>query len=143
MLEPRVNETASAVLASQAMKELGFREEDIIKVTAMIMATAVTLDTLGIMNQSARDDYCTQIIADADLSSLGAPPNQYQDRALCLLKELKGRGKLTAKERQEFFAYQEAFLRNHHFYTEEAKKLFCHKEENIILSRKLSLQPPL
>lgn len=112
------NERESARIAAEEMRKIGLKDEDVQKVKRMILATTVFFEN-GVMKQSATDDYLTQVLADADLSNLGQEPQFYWERAQNLLREVG------------FIGEQASFLENHRFYTEEAKRLFPHKKENI------------
>lgn len=130
-----LNETESARLAEIEMRKNGiFNEEDIQKVRRMILATIIHFDD-GIMKQSATEEFLTQVIADADLSHLGREPNIYWSRAMGLLKEIKGTNDLSKEDTITFAEGQPTFLTNHQFYTEEARRLFAHKQENITFAR--------
>jgi len=126
-----LNEEKSAMLAEEEMKKAGlFGEEDIQRVKSMILATGVHFEG-GVMEQSATQDYITQIITDADLSGLGQEPIAFWERAMRVLREIK-KTDTPSREDEIAFAKEEIpFLENHRFYTEEANRLFPHKQENI------------
>lgn len=125
------NENESAKLAEEAMRKAGiFNGEDIQKVRRMILATTVHFEG-AVMEQSATGEYLTQIVADADLSSLGQKPTFYWDRAERLLKEIRGTDNPAREDEVAFTKRQLILLENHQFYTEEARGLFTHKRENI------------
>jgi predicted metal-dependent HD superfamily phosphohydrolase len=107
-----------------------FTEEVINKVANMIEATKTHMID-GVFSQSASSDYLTQIIADSDLSALGSV--NYWDRAQKYYLETHGVKILEqeAEARQKFLEFQIEFLQMHNYYTEEAKTIFSHKEENI------------
>jgi len=125
-----LNEQESARKAEEQMRKEGFSDEEIEKVREMIMATRVSYDE-GTMRQFATECYLTQIITDADLSSLGKPYALYWDRARRLLEETKGTNNPSEEDITVFMQGQIAFLQNHRFYTEEARVLFPHKKDNI------------
>jgi len=132
-----MNEQESARIAEGYLRKKGvFNEEDIAKVKRMIMATVVDYSS-GWLKQSATDDYLTQILADADLSSLGAKPDIYWGKAESLLKELKKTDSPNNEDLRNFLGTQDKFLENHKFYTDEANILFPHKKENIEFTHKL------
>jgi hypothetical protein len=84
------------------------------------------------MKQSAdTEDLLSMFLADADLASLGKTPQFYWDRALRYARELTNKTELSDDDILAFALNQDSFLRNHHFYTEEAKALFPYKDENI------------
>ncbi len=127
-----LNEKESAKIAEEEMREIGlFGNEDIQKVRAMILATTVYFEA-GIMRQSPTEEYLTQIVADADLSSLGQEQNIYWEEAKGLLKEIKKTDSPSREDEIAFVEKELTILENHQFYTEEARKLFPHKEENIM-----------
>lgn len=131
-----LNEEESARLAEEEMKRIGlFGEEDIRKVKMMILATSVHFEG-GVMEQSATQDYLTQIITDADLSGLGQEPIAFWERAMRLLKEMKTTDTPSKEDEIAFAKGEIPFLENHRFYTEEANKLFPHKQENIEFTQK-------
>ncbi|MGZ6005182.1 MAG: HD domain-containing protein [Candidatus Saccharimonadales bacterium] len=126
------NEAASARIICQQMQDCGqFNNFEIAKVYKMIMATEVHFAD-GVMRQSAEPgDFLSQLFADADLSTLGKPPQTYWDRALRLIKEQTDKNSLDNNQCLAFALNQDGFLRHHNFYTEEAKMLFPYKQANI------------
>lgn len=130
-LGPGKNEIESTKIAETEMKKAGiFSAAEIEKVKRMIMATTVYFAG-GVLKQSASDEYLTQIIADADLSSLGQKPQIYWSRAYNLLREMKKTSDLPPEEILVFAEQEILFLKNHNFYTDEAKSLFTHKPGNL------------
>lgn len=65
-----------------------FTEDEIQKVTRSILATTIHFVD-GLMEQSATDEYVTQIVADADLAYLGGDAVNYWEEAKDLLREIK------------------------------------------------------
>lgn len=125
------NEEESVRIAQEEMsKTKVFSLEDIEKVKKMVLSTTVSFEG-GVMKQSATDDYLEKLVADADLSSLGQPSEIYWKSAQALLKETKHTDAPTLEDQLAWALGQIAFLSNHEFYTNEAKELFPHKEENI------------
>jgi predicted metal-dependent HD superfamily phosphohydrolase len=125
------NEIETARIIEEKMRKTQvFTEEDLTKVKTMILATIVYFKD-GVMKQSATEDYLTQIIADADLAHLGREAGLYWERAESLLREMKKTDNPTPEDKATFIKSQPAFLKNHNFYTEEAKILFPNKQENI------------
>lgn len=125
------NELESARIIEEKMRKTQvFTEDDIGKVRKMILATTVYFKD-GVMKQSATDDYLTQIVADADLAHLGRESEIYWDRAESLLKEMKKTDNPSPEDKLAFIKSQPNFLKNHKFYTQEAKTLFPHKQTNI------------
>lgn len=84
------------------------------------------------------DDYLTLIITDADLSTVGAPVELYWDRTLRLLREIKKEDSLSGADIREFAKGQVAFVRDHQFYTEEARHAFPNREENMKYAETMS-----
>ncbi|MCK9344559.1 MAG: hypothetical protein M0P64_00350 [Candidatus Pacebacteria bacterium] len=129
------NERTSARMTREEMGKTGvFSNSDIEKVEKMELATTVSFEG-GVMKQSATEEYLTQVIADADLSALGQPSEQYWATAQALLKEIKNTDTPSVEDQLVWAKGQIAFLSNHEFYTDEAKELFPHKEENIAFAK--------
>lgn len=125
-----VNEEVSAAMAAERMKESGvFGSEEVHRVVSMIRATKTSWSEEGMM-QSVTGDYLTQIIADADLSSLGRVEG-YKERALRLMCEISGSSNPSDEQKARFVDSQRLLLSTHEFYTEEARKLFPHQKENL------------
>lgn len=124
------NEAESAQVAEEEMRKRGFNEEDIQKVKRMILASTVYFVD-GVSKQSATDEYLTKIISDADLASLGSETHIYWKSAKRLLQEIKTTDEPPREDVIAFTEGQTPFLTNHQYYTEEAKALFIHKQENI------------
>ncbi|SRR5258708_26028754 len=126
-----LNEEESSRLAEEEMRKTGlFEEGDILKVKMMILGTKVNFKG-GVMKQSATEDYLTQIVADADLSSLGREPHIFWGKAIGLLKEIKNTDTPSREDEIAFAIGEISFLENHQFHTEEANKLFPYKRKNI------------
>jgi len=120
-------ETAKMMVAKNV-----FTEREINEVKKLILATRIYFDEKRVMGQRVvLDDYLTLIIADADLSTIGAPGELYWDRTLRLLREIKKVDSLSETEIREFAKGQVAFIRDHQFYTEEARFVFSNREENM------------
>lgn len=129
------NEVESARIIGDMMKKSQvYTKEDIAKVKKMILATTVYFKN-GAKRQSATEDYLTQIIADADLASLGQESNLYWEKAESLLREMNKTDTPAPEDKLAFMKSQLRFLENHTFYTDEAKLLFPHKQENIAFVR--------
>jgi predicted metal-dependent HD superfamily phosphohydrolase len=130
-----LNEEASARIAAEEMLKSGvFTDAEIKQVTAMILATAVQFEN-GSMKQSATGEYLTQLLADADLASVGQEPSVYWDRALRFLKETQGTTASSKEEAVAFMQSQLAFLEQHHYYTAEAASLVIQQQANIAFVR--------
>jgi len=126
------NEEISAQEAAEAMAaEEVFSAEEIEKVRSMILATRVFFDQEGVMRQMITDDYLSQMMADADLSTLGASAELCWDRAIRILKELRNAERLSEDDIREFAAEQALFIESHPFHTPEARLLFPNARKNI------------
>lgn len=124
-----LNESESAIEATNAMQESGmFSSTDIQKVTQMILATRVRYID-GIMQQAAGNSILEHIIADADLAHLGLPFEEYAERARALIIELYGPNP-TSDQIREFQASSHQLLSSHNYYTLEAADLFPHQTLN-------------
>ncbi|MDO8621520.1 MAG: hypothetical protein Q7R31_04560 [Candidatus Levybacteria bacterium] len=131
-----LNEEESARLVEKEMKKAGlFGEGDIQRVKTMILGTKVNFKD-GIMEQSPTEDYLAQIVADADLSVLGQESNVFWRRAMGLLKEMKKTNSPSKEDEIAFAKGETLFLKNHRFYTQEANRLFPHKQENMEFTQK-------
>lgn len=124
------NESASAAIAKRFIQQTHFftvADEAIVE--RLILATEVNLDN-GIVRSAKENDYLAQLFADADLSALGRNTKVYWERAVGLLHEWHGEVVDTETE-LAFLEHQVKVLKNHTFYTNEAKKLFPHQKENL------------
>lgn len=127
-----IDEEVSAQEAAAAMAaEKVFSREEIEKVILMILATRIFFDKKGVMRQRITGNYLSKMMADADLSTLGASPELCWDRAIRLLKEFKRTESLSEDDIQVFAAEQAIFIQDHPFHTEEARLLFPNARENI------------
>ncbi len=125
------NEAMSAQLAVHAMRQAGgFSAADEKIVTNAIMGTVVYFKN-DVMKQSAGNDYLVQLVADADLATLGRPTPQYWRRANCFFEERNPGASRQGPVWADFVTGQASFLGNHQFYTTEANELFPHKTANI------------
>ena len=133
-----VNEAASGRVISLLMKQSGqFTEQETVRVYKMIMGTEVYFVD-GIMHQKADpNDLLSQILADADLASLGKSPTFYWDRAMRYVEELTNSTDPSPDEILGFALDQDSFLRHHEFYTDEAKILFPYKRDNIRFTQEM------
>jgi predicted metal-dependent HD superfamily phosphohydrolase len=120
------NEAASTKRLIDRMRETGeFTDYDYDFVTRAILATRFTLSS-GKIVQAGGNTLEEQLMADADLASLGRRFHVFWDRAQKLRQE-QGR-----QEPQEDFLQSElAFLRGHKFFTAEARQAFPHSASNI------------
>jgi predicted metal-dependent HD superfamily phosphohydrolase len=132
------DEQASADILAQRMQAAGvFSKQDIAKTQAMILATVVHFEN-GVLRQSASPgNILTQILADADLSSLGREPTTYWDRAHSLLEERLYPAVPTREQERVFLEEQVPFLENHQFLTAEAALLFPYHQANVDLAKSL------
>lgn len=136
-LDRGLNEDASKQMCEQAMKDSKvFLPEEIELAKRMIDATKVSFVD-GSIIQSATDEFMTQLLADADLASLGCPTQVFWESSMAVLKEMKNADSPSPADLKEFAKSQLVLLKNHSFYTEEAKESFPHKEANILYIEKL------
>lgn len=124
--EVSVQEAAAAMAAEKV-----FLDEEIGKVRSMILATRVFFGKERVMKQRTTESYLSKMMADADLSTLGASPELCWDRAIRLLKEFKRTESLSEDDIQVFAVEQAIFIQDHPFHTEEARSLFPNAGENI------------
>jgi hypothetical protein len=126
------NETASARKTRVAMRKTSkFTDDDEDVVDVAIMGTQIRFEG-GVMLQSAsaEDSFLAQLMADADLSSLGRDTETYWVRSVGLLTELSG-DKPTVEDQVAFLESQIRLLQQHEYYTDEARELFPHQKENL------------
>ncbi|HEY9712080.1 MAG TPA: HD domain-containing protein [Chroococcales cyanobacterium] len=109
-----------------------FDDRDRLNAEHMILATKTTLENDGLKQSASKDNVLTQIMADADLASLGRPPEQYWQSAYSLLLEHNEGMEPTEEQLRRFLELQIPILEKHKFYTEEAARLFPHQQENIV-----------
>ena len=123
------NERVSAAIASNDIHKAHLALSSPWRVTNAILATQMK-DQDGAIRQSAdEDDYVAKILADADLSNLGAPTEVFQKQSGKLFNE-----RLTEDvdlDIKDFLHYQTKLLTDHAWYTPEAARLFPHQEENL------------
>ena len=129
------NERRSALMAREAMKRYTFLEEtDYDFVERAITSTTVTSFSPKLIQDVDPNNYAFGILADADLSSFGMPPEKFAVFALAYLAELReSHGQRT----MQFLDGEFVLLQNHQWHTQEASELFPHIEENIETSRRL------
>jgi predicted metal-dependent HD superfamily phosphohydrolase len=132
------NETASADFALAEMSKFGvFSEEDKKQVRLGIEATAVK-DIDGVVTQFADlNSLMAQIMADADLSSLGYQTDEYWHRAKNLFKERHPGQVLEGEALRSFADQQTKLLARHVFYTPDAAELFPYQAENLSFVKSL------
>jgi len=125
------SEAASADFGCEAMAKQGcFSSIEIDTVRMLVLSTQVSMDN-GIIRQYTEDNYLSQIVADADLASLGRETLDYWDRATALHREFCPDVELLGNNLANFAIGQLVVLNNHSFYTPEAAELFPYKSENI------------
>lgn len=124
------NEIISANKSIEDLNKLNeFSVNDIELVKSAILATKVNFDNSGNMTQSATNEYTTQLLADADLASLGKPTEFFVSRIKLYFEEINK--KHASQTWVEFINHEISFLNYHKFYTEQANILFPHKNENL------------
>jgi predicted metal-dependent HD superfamily phosphohydrolase len=120
------NEAASAKRLTDRMRETGeFTDKDYDFVTRAILATRFTRKGDKIV-QAGGDSLEEQLMADADLASLGRRFDVFWDRAQKLRQEEE-----RAEPQQDYIRAELAFLRGHKFFTDEAEQAFPHSASNI------------
>lgn len=125
------NEKESGRIAGEHMrrKEI-FTEDEITRVEELIKATRGEVDN-DHLNQSATDDYLSKLICDSDLANFGKPFDVFWDRSLRVYKELEKRDSFSDVDYRRIALGQINLLKNHNFYTEEAREVFDQKNQNI------------
>jgi predicted metal-dependent HD superfamily phosphohydrolase len=127
------NEAQSAELAVTAMRTFNcFSEEDYQQVREAIAATVVKdiIDDRIIQSADGKG-YLAQLMADADLSSLGSQPGVYWTTAQRFFKETNPdpKAKLVGDVLKSFIERQKRVVSAHQFYTDEAQELFHYKPD--------------
>lgn len=129
----RMNEVMSAKSMIDAVEHLGlqevFTEDHLGRSVRYLLATIVEFHD-GKMYQSAGDDYGEMILADADLSALGAPFGAHWLQVQKLFREFKGDGRSTYEQIKFLREVQLPLLEHHRFYTEEAATLYPDQAQN-------------
>lgn len=128
-----ISEQESADAAMQAMEsDKHFHISDFTIVRNAIMATVMREDAPGRLVQSAGlDDYPSQLLADADLASLGKPRREFWQRARLLYAEYYPVEQRNPQTYGEFNTMQVAFLSGHEYYTAEARQFFPNQPANL------------
>lgn len=123
------NEEISAQETVEEMRRFTcFEESHLGEVEKYIMATKCKLFFPRIVQSVDPSDYAQGIIADADLSNFGMPPDVFIPNAMAYLEELKR----TDKQRlMQYLLGEVTLLKNHVWHTEEAGELFPNIQENI------------
>ncbi len=126
-----LNEVSSALAAREAMRNTGvFTPLDEVTVEEVILATQIHYED-GVMLQAAtKDNLLAQIVADADLAALGRETEIFWDRSVGLYAELCGDNP-TIENQITFLETTAKLLRNHDYYTDEARELFPHQAANL------------
>lgn len=140
-LGPGENEEESARLASKAMKELfNYDDEEVYRVMELIRGTKIHFDMNGVMHQEAEKmGYVAQLLADADLSSLGAAEPEFVEMSTRLMREFAGKSELTAEELKLGWRNQVKFMTGRKYLTEEGRALYEEQyEKNLHLATELS-----
>jgi len=137
------NEALSAELAARHMNMVGiFAKEEIDRVQKVIAATKVESVADYIIEQSADpDDYLTMLMADADLSSLGLPQDQYWDSACRFFAESNPGVELEGETLRAFIKDQIRIVGSHRYHTAEACSLFNCQTENLEFLHKMLNEP--
>ena len=119
------HEAISARIAMRVLPHFGYSEAQITMIEGMIMATRLPQTPHTLLEQ---------IIADADLDSLGR--EDFLTTSLALRVELAAAGTLITAV--EWYDRQLQFLRNHSYFTSAARTLRnAQKQQNIVLLMEL------
>jgi predicted metal-dependent HD superfamily phosphohydrolase len=130
------DEIASAAAAQDKMSASGeFSDNDIRTVGRIIISSAARTEGDRIIQNVTRPDPLAEIIADADLSHLGSSTPDYWSRSRKLFDEMFS--DCGPEGLRSFIALQPRILRNHCFYTFEARELFPYHKRNIVVMEKL------
>lgn len=125
-----LNEQASADSAAADMRQTGvFSGADIEQVRTAIMSTVVSLEN-GVIVQAVGESLLGRMLADADLSNLGAATAIHQDRSMRLFRELHP-GAYTGEAMTGFLQAEVRMLTHHSYLTPEAQELFPHHSVNL------------
>lgn len=127
------NELKSAELAAKEMESAGvFYGTEIAVVQDGIMATLVR-EAIGsrIVQSAEGRSYFAKLMADADLSWLGAALSVYWDNAQRFFAENNPGVELKGQAFQDFARNQVRLVGGHRYYTEEAHQTFHHQPEII------------
>lgn len=125
----RNNELLSANFAKSQMRKAGvFTDAEQDLVWNMIMATQVKFTDKKVYQSARAGNYMDQLLADADLSNLGQPFEQYWQGTSNLYQENHGAPGST----KEVARFGLEFIKKHSFYTKEANQLFPHQADNIV-----------
>jgi predicted metal-dependent HD superfamily phosphohydrolase len=123
------NEKVSADLAADAMLSSGaFSRKEIKQVKKIIRATQVFVQDGAVRQSANKKNYTEQILADADLSNLGKPFEEYWNATFALYRETHPEHTPSVRG-VAAFAFN--FIKGHSFYTAEACELFPYHDDNI------------
>lgn len=131
------HEQRSAVRAERWMRAQGMTDEHVGTVRQMILATRVTgVDGHRLVQAADPTDPRQAILADADLSSLGARHGV----ARCLLLDIEQQGGNPTDRAAtlRFLAFQEGLFREHRYLLPAAARLFPHQQASADLVAELA-----
>lgn len=136
--EIKVSRWESAKMAAGNMGKSGaYKKSEIERVKNMVLMPTPNFQ-YGSVEQPEVEDYLCKIISDADLAYLGQDPEIYQKKVERIIKEMsKEKEEGSERKRGELLGAQDNLLRTYKFYTEEATKLFPHRNKNTELNQKL------
>lgn len=135
------NERQSAAQAARAMRSTGiFDDEEIALVEDAILGTKVQQVSGGRIVQSAEGrSYLAKLLADADLSTFGAPTAFYWDAAQRFFTETNPGVPMVGAILRQFLQQQVQLVSGHKYYTDEARQKFNNQPTNIdFLTSKLT-----
>lgn len=125
------NEHRSAAEVADRMRQHDiFTTRHIDRVADFVMTTIVSLEEGRIIQSINPDDLGTLIIADADLSSLGMPPEDAIPRFKRYFQEISGQQPTCNGSFMNYLFGEIALLEAHRFHTEGAQVLYSHTTSN-------------
>ncbi|HET7528865.1 MAG TPA: HD domain-containing protein [Candidatus Saccharimonadales bacterium] len=127
------NEHKSAQLAAADMAAAGvFYDQEIALVQDGIIATQVQSATSRRIVQSAESrSYFARLMADADLSSFGAPHNVFWDFAQRYFAETNPGVEFKGQAFDDFVRQHVHIVGGHKYYTDEARQVFPYQAQNV------------
>lgn len=133
------NEQLSAETAAQNMRlAKAFTQAEIAETAEIIMATKVKSFESDRIIQSAEDStYPGKLLADADLSSFGAPMQVYWNSAMRFFEETFPGVEFEGKPARDFLERQIRVVGAHQYFTDEGRQLFSHQQENVAFLAKM------
>jgi len=122
--------TSAEAVAGKMGKYEEFSSDDMHNVWQLILATAVYFEDGVLKQMTPTDNYLAQTVADGDLASLGRDTPTFWDRTTKVYEEEKKPIEEREAQRQ-FLDGTICLLRNHEFFTEEARLFFPNQPVNL------------